>query len=224
MKITITSKGTYGEEGQPNPMRWMILTKEDDNSYKNETSWLRCKDFFNDFVYARHTKKYFNIYGFDTNKMNVGSPGEPVYMLLDVLTKQFLYNMDALNTWLKEDQKMPWIPYTPHEGKVLLQIPSIYFDNTYNISLLSLIIRLLNVEHEFKWFKEVITYKEFPEKDQQKWDQVVKKKTFFKLPEDLKKYIWYAGPTCNSIKEPEGYQVKSLVHNNGVLSWGHYFK
>ena len=46
MKLTYKDKGAYTEIGQPNPMRWAILSKNTDGTYKNESSWLKCKDFF----------------------------------------------------------------------------------------------------------------------------------------------------------------------------------
>lgn len=226
MKITITDKPGYAEEGQPNPMRWMLLSRNpDDGSFQNESSWLRCKDFFNDFVYARHTGKFFRIYGFDISKMNLGKPDEPVYMLLDVLTKQFWPNMGKLNKWLEEDQNLPVISCHPYEGKAFLTLKPVYFQNTFNVSLISLLIRLMNVDHEFKDFNEVLAYKKFFDKDQQKWDQVVAKKLFFSnLPEKLQKFVWYCGPKFNSDVELPEYQLASLVHNNGVLNWGEHFK
>jgi hypothetical protein len=214
MNITITNKGNYAEEGQPNPMRWMLLSKNEDGSFQNETSWLRCKDFFNDFVCARHTGKFFRIYGFDTSKMNLGNPEEPVYILLDVLTEQFVYNMGTLNTWLKDEQGMPTIPSSPQgEGKYLLTVDPVYFKNTYNVSLITLLIRLMN-----------ISYKKFFEKEKPKWDEVVKKGLFFsKFPEKLKKFVWYCGDKFNSeTKDLPEYQLANLVHNNGVLNWGQY--
>jgi hypothetical protein len=223
MKIAISNKGGYIEEGQPNPMRWMILSKNKDGSFQNESAWIKCKDFFNDYAYTYMTGKGFKIYGFEAPSMKVPKKGEPMYMLLDVLTQQWRHNMEVFNEWLYI-KEMPQLKWQDHnEAQVVLEIPSKYIENTYNISLLTLIIRLLNIEHEFSTFEEAIAYKEFPPRDQGKWSPVVAANRFFALPEKLTKYVWYCGSACNSENEEkyDGY-LPGVIHNNGVLSWSNY--
>lgn len=223
MNIKFTNKPTYAEEGQPNPIRWCILSGTPETGFINETSWLRCKDFFNDYVVAYNGGKRFQIYGFSTEKMNIPAKGQPVYIAVDALTKSFYNNLGCLNAWLKENNT-PVIKSIEGMSHYILEFDSFYFNNTYNISLISLIIRLLNVEEKFEDFGDVLTYKAFATKDQQKWDKAVEAGRFFNIPEQLNKYIWYCGAECNSEKPPADYSLPSVCHNNGMLSWTTYMK
>lgn len=222
MKLTITTKSAYAEEGQPNPLRWLILSGTPEKGFVNESAWLRCKDFFNDYAVAYNGGPRFGIYGFSTEAMTIPKKGEPVFMALNGTTKEFLHNLLALNDWL-----VPHPPIAFHNtpaADCIIKIPGEYFQNTYSISLLSLIIRLMNCEKKFKDFGEAISYKGFPDKDQQKWNQVVAKNVFFALPEKFQKYTWYVGEQHNSeSKDLPGYQLSSLVHNGGVLSYSKFF-
>jgi hypothetical protein len=129
-----------------------------------------------------------------------------------------------MNDWLHWHEGMPVIAMDGwKEGKVLITIPREYFRNTYNISLLSLIIRLMNVAQVFESFEDVIKEKDFYPKDQNLWDQVVAKGVFFNLPEHLKKFVWYYDANNNSETKKEGYNIPSLVHNCGVLAWSKGF-
>jgi hypothetical protein len=223
MKINFVSRPSYAEEGQPNPLRWCILSGTPETGFVNETSWLRCKDFFNDYVVAYNGGKRFGIYGFSTEKMVLAPQGTPVYIAVDATTKAFSFNMATFNTWL-QDNELPPVPYTPYEGKWVLEFDPFYFSNTYNVSLVSLIIRLCNVEEEFETFEDLIHHKGFAPKDQQKWDKVVEAGRFFNLPEEMKKYVWYASKDANSENYKDGYSLASLVHHGGVLSWTNAMK
>jgi len=226
MKITITNKGSYSEEGQPNPMRWMILSQVAPGTFTNESAWLKCKDFFNDLAYTMQTGKSFSIYSFDAGKMKASFETDGyVKMLLDVLTPTFLDNLTMLNDWLDGAPKMPRIQWERQEdGKVLISLAPEYFKNTYNISLISLIIRLCNYDNMvFNTFKDLEDCKKFPYGDQWKWNTVVKKKIYFNLPEALQKYVWYEDATHNSETIKEGYSIPQLVHNCGVCSWSKNF-
>ena len=224
MKITFVNKPTYAEEGQPNPLRWCILSGTPKTGFTNESSWLRCKDFFNDYAVAYNGGKRFQIYGFSTEKMVLAPQGTPVYMALDALTKEFESNLGYLNLWL-EEQGCPTIGWLTTDKYPVIELAPFYFANTYNISLISLIIRLLNVDTHFYSFDEVVKYKDFPTKDQQKWDQVVAANRYFQLPAAMQKYVWYASKDKNSELTPDNdYSLPSLVHNGGVLSWTNAMK
>jgi hypothetical protein len=224
MKITYTHKNTYAEEGQPNPIRWLILSGTPETGFKNESEWLKCKDFFNDYAVAYQGGKRFNIYGFDTSNMHIPKTGEPVYIAVKETTEYFDVNMGVVNQWLS-DRGLPRI--SCHKGTndadYVLEFPEYFFRNTYNISLISLIIRLCNIEYFFKDFEEMKVYQTFPQKDQQKWNQVVAKDVFFNIPKKLQEYIWYCGKQHNSKNPPADYALSSLVHNCGVLTWQSYF-
>jgi hypothetical protein len=219
MKIIIKPTGGYAEETQPNPMRWLMLYRQPDGSFHSHGAWIKCKDFFNDYAYTKQTGNAFQIYGFKPNEMKVAPKDQPEYMLLDNITKSWPYNMKVMNDWLL-DQGMPVVPFTEHEGQWLIQLDPVYWHNTYFISLISLIIRLMNTDKEFKTFAEAISWKNFPQRDQGKWDPVVKAGFFFKIPKKYWKYMWFCGPERNSDNTPHThYGISNLVHNCGVLEW-----
>jgi hypothetical protein len=215
VQIKFTTKPTYAEEGQPNPLRWCILSGTPETGFTNESSWLRCKDFFNDYAVAYNGGKRFQIYGFSTEKMNVAPKGSSVYIAVSSFTNDFIKNVrQCTDVVVHEGGEFP-----------ILEFSEYYFSNTYNISLISLIIRLCNVDVSFDSFDALTKYKKFATKDQQKWDVVVAAKRFFNLPEQMKKYVWYASKDKNSELTPDNdYSLPSLVHNGGVLSWTNAMK
>lgn len=223
MQIKMTNKGPYAEEGQPNPMRWMILSRTASGTYQNESAWLKCKDFFNDLAYTMQTGKSFEIYCFDAGKMRASfeTTDGRINMLLDVLTPTFLHNLEMVNGWLQEEQELPRVEWEKQDdGKVFITFDPVYFHNTYNISLISLIIRLCNYDNMvFNTFKDLEACKKFPHGDQWKWNTVIKKGIYFNLPEALQKYVWYEDATHNSETIKDGYSIPQLVHNNGVVAW-----
>lgn len=219
MKLTYTPKGTYSEIGQPNPIRWAILSGTPETGFVNESSWLKCKDFFNDYVVAYNGGKRFSIYAFSTENMTIPAKGEPVYMAVKDTAYNFLSNLEVLNTGIPHPIGVHTI-----DGVVVLEIPAFYFESTYNISLISLMIRLCSIVYPFVDYQEFVNYKDHATQDQNLWDNVVKHGKFFNLPEQLKQYVWYEGTQYNDkVFKGEGYQLASLVHNSGVISWSKYF-
>lgn len=220
MNITITEKGFYTEISQPNPLRWMIVTPTEDGGFKNETGWLKCRDFFNDYVYARQTGKTFSIYGLDTSKINVAPKDQPMYLLLDVCTQAFQHNLEVLNIWLLS-QDLPQIEFEYYKDKKwLIALDPFYLENTHHISLITLFIRLMNQEFEFQDFDSILNFTDFPHSEQEKLKIVVKKGFFFNLPERVKDCVWYVNGEYNSKKIPYmEYGLATTVHNNGVLGW-----
>jgi hypothetical protein len=219
-KFTYTPKGLYSEIGQPNPIRWCLLSGTPETGFVNESSWLKCKDFFNDYVVAYNGGQRFGIYGFSTEKMVIPAKGEPVYMAVKDLTQAFLPNLNVLNGGLPNPVEV----LKTDDGTVVLKLPSFYLESTYNISLISLMIRLCNIAHTFSNYEEYVNYKQHASQDQNLWNTVVSKGVFFNLPEELQGYVWYAGEEYNDKKfKGAVYQMSSLVHNGGVIAWSKYF-
>lgn len=217
MKFTYNSKGAYSEIGQPNSIRWAILSGTPEDGFVNESSWLKCKDFFNDYVVAYNGGKRFSIYCFSTEKMTIPAKGVPVYMAVKDVCPSFEHNIKILN--LPQSIEM-----YECEHVFILKLDELYFRSTYNISLLSLMIRLCNIEHKFKDYTEFVEYKEHPKQDQDLWDNVVKHNYFFDIPEPLQQYIWYEGPKYNDkVFQGDGYQLSSLVHNCGIIAYSKFF-
>ena len=218
-KINFKQLTSYAEETQPNSLQWAILSQEKDGSYTQVSAWIICKDFFNDLAYTIQTGKDFSIYGFNAGKMNPPAKDQPVYMVLRNFTPTFVQNVDKVNDFLAK-QGLSIVKLSHADDKhLLLEWNPWFFSNTYYISLMSLIIRLCNYGHTFNSFTDIVTTKDFPYKDQQKWNAVVKKNVFFALPEKLKGFVWYYNESSNSNCAIDNYRIPGLVHNCGVLSW-----
>jgi len=218
-EIKPQNKSSYIEEGQENPIRWLILSKVDDTTLQQESAWIKCKDFFNDLAYTIQTGKKFIIYGFNAGNMNPPKPGEPVYMLLKGLSKGFKNNLKVVNLWLKESNIPEVVTHEYKDGQLIVVFDPFYFTNVYNISLISLLLRVVNCDTVYKTFKEIEKSPHLIHGDKSKWGTVVKKGVYFNIPDKMKKYIWYCSDTVNSETPGKEYSVSSLVHNNGVVSW-----
>lgn len=218
-KLLYTSKGSYSESSQPNNIRWCILSGTIEDGFVNESSWLKCKDFFNDYVVAYNGGKRFSIYSFNTQKMLIPAKGENVYVAVKDVCPSFTPNLELLNEWLD----CPIEIYNNEQGYIL-ELSEYYFRSTYNISLITLMIRLCNTEHKFSSVEEFAEYKQFPKQDQDLWDNVMKHLYFFNLPEQLQQYIWYEGAQYNDkVYQGGEYNLASFVHNNGVIAYSKFF-
>lgn len=207
----------YAEEGQTNPLRWTILSRNEDGSFTQESNVIKCKDFFNDYVYTYKTGKTFSIYSFAPGEMKIPKQGEPVFMEITGLTGAFVNNLDIFNEYLDKNN-IPVVQSWKSDNGLVIKFDPFYLENTYNISLVSLILRIINCNTAFKTWEEILKYVPAGG-DAWKWGDVVKKNTFFKVPEKLSKFVWYVNKDLNNEKVPDGYQIPQLVHNNGVISW-----
>lgn len=220
VKFTYTNKSHYAEESQANPIRWAILSQDKKGDFVNESAWLMCKDFFNDYVVAYNGGPKFSIYGFSTVNMYIPKLGEPVFIAVKGLQTHFHANLGVLNNYLFS-KGMPYVTFqvVPNDENVtILLIDPKYLLCTYNISLLSLIIRCMNDGIAFKDWNSFLSCTKFNHRDQPKIEAIIKKGVFFDLPEAIAKFTWYAGPKYNSGVEVPVYQMSGLVHNSGAVS------
>lgn len=217
-KYTPIANTGYIEEGQPNPIRFCLVEKTEDG-FVNIANWMRCKDFLNDFCVAYNEGPRFAIYGFSTKELKIPKKGESVFLAVTSQTDGFQGNLKAFNEWL-DKSGLPQITSHICASVTVLEFPTVYFSNTHNTSLATLIIRLMNVHEEFSSFEDAIKFKGFEPKDQYKWDEVVKHGAYFDIPDELSQYVWYVNSTCNDKTiDPMNYSYSSYVHNNGCLSW-----
>lgn len=219
----------YTEAGQNNPIRWILVEpdKEKPNIFYNVSQLFRCKDYFNDFVYKRRTKKSFTAYGFPTNKIT-SSEKDYGYVVITGVEPAFLSNLKLLNNWLLKDQCHSTIKVTDiditnnlaiDKKGLLLAIPPFYLRNTYNISLLSFLIRYINQKIKYNTWQQLIN-SQVTGNDSVIMPRIKIKNKWFKFHPLLKKYIFYIDKGVNSdMKEPVIY--KDSIHNNGCLSWEH---
>jgi len=218
-KLLNVCNETYAEEHQVNPIQWKIVHPEGKNTYKDVSGWIVCKDFFNDYAFTLNTGKSFTIYGYNAGNMQPTDKNQDFFCALRGLVPNFYGNIDMFNGYL-ESQNLPQLTLEKGKtGEALLTIPRYYLNNTHHISLVSLIVRLCNIQKDFKTWESLCSFTDFEGGDSWKWERVVKKGAFFKVPEKLKEFVYYVGPDYNNKTVMDGYQLASLVHNNGVLSW-----
>jgi hypothetical protein len=219
IKIKFQSKPNYAEESQPNPLQWAIVSAESDGSFLQQSAWIICKDFFNDLAYSIQLGKHFRIYGFNAGEMKPPAKNDYVYMIVRKFTDTWMDNVDKVNDYLKS-RGYPGVNLSNVDKEnILLEWHPWFFENTYRISLMSLVIRLCNYGIKFNSWEDIVNCKTFPQRDQEKWNPVVKKGIFFDLPEYMNKFVWYYNDTTNSECAIEDYRIPGLVHNCGVLSW-----
>lgn len=219
---------TYGEIAQSNPLRWIILYKEDDGSFTPQTGQIKCKDFFNDLV-----GKYYNtsgqIYGFDTSTIKVNDDG--VYFLLkNVKSEWFEKNLISL-VYPELEKAFKDCPLEVHkqdEDSYIVRFDRVLFNSTYYISLLSFLLRVSSMEYEHTSIEDVFKNPKNPCRTKEagitdptgnivKWG--------FNLPEAAKKYWFYSAPALNSETHKDIAKTYiSLLHNNGIMTWANNWK
>jgi hypothetical protein len=214
MKLIQKQHSGFSEISQPNPIRWAIISKVEDGVFQTECAWLKCKDFFNDYVFTRNTGKSFTIYSFSASWPI--DKQQPLYLAIKNLEPHWADNFCVINEYL-DKEGFPYIGLQDLDDMYLLSVPDFYLKNTYYISLLSLIVRLCNYEVEFKNWQELVDYKDFPEQEQELWDTVVKKGWFFNLPNEGEDFLWYYDEKNNSKKIPGVNSI--LIHDCGVVAW-----
>jgi hypothetical protein len=223
-KIVQNDKSTYCEVPQTNPLRWKTLFREADGSFVDQSGWIKCKDFYNDTVAYFKEGSVFSIYSY---KNAIKKNEEGVYFLLKFIAdkESFLHNIEALNPQLSFDLGTCLECWDQGDDEVVILIPNELWESTYQISLVTMMIRLCNygVVYE-KWddfFAEKApintvehAFTEDAKKNAQKWG--------FKVPEPFGEYWYYCGPEYNSKVKPK--QTGGYIHNNGVSNWSEFMK
>lgn len=199
----------YAENSQVNPIRFCIL-KEKDGVFVNLTNWFKCRDFFNDVVYTKQTGNPITIYGFNSE---LGlSKDEDMFLALGNLTiPTFKDNWALVNSYL-EKQKLPIVPLFDNN---VVKIPSFYTKNTFNISLLTALMRFSNYKPLNK-LEDILTV---TENYLESCILNAIKFPLFKLPKDKQEYIFYVNQSTNDKQKVSRTYLPSYVHNNGIISW-----
>lgn len=216
--INYTKKSrVYTEIIQKNPINWCILHPDGD-SFVNLADWMKCRDFFNDVAYVVNGGKPFTIYNFNTTPL-VGkvTPDNPFYLAVNNCFPTFPKNVEVLNKFLKK-HKVPeiFIDETKVSGEYVICLDPYYLKSSYNISLITLLIRTVNVN------KVITSINDLVEKDLGYGDfsklQIIKNKNvWFNVPKNLNlEYSYWAGTVYNN--KNNCYDVH-IIHNNGVLNW-----
>jgi hypothetical protein len=222
MKIIGLDKwtGSYSEIGQTNPLRWQNLRPLADGAYEVVSHKWKCKDFMNEVVTSFHTGRDFSIYGFSVEHKKFFSPDQlTLPILLHNILPGWMSNMEVVNEYLL-DQGYPAVDILEVDGKVVVELPTIYLANTLFMSQVTLFIRLANTETVYQTLQEMCNDK-LNKQDQPNLDACLKK-PLKDFPEKLYDYLWYYNDERN-LKRDVGTDVTiqtSLMHNCGVVNWG----
>lgn len=209
---------TLNEAHQSNQIRWRILKRESDSVAKAQTTFFKCKDYFNDVV-AAYRGCFFSAYGFDNKSLDLTDD----QLLVQV---KYLYNKDnyistisdVINKKLEEDG-LPHLFYEDVEGEedsLILFFDRKLFDNTYTISFLTYLLRIANAEKRYAIY-ESLTTNENSKKDRpfhHHYDKIINGS--FQSP--LKQpFWWWSSAEYNNEKTPQ--LTGTTIHNNGCYSW-----
>lgn len=212
MKIHGTPKaeGTYAEIPQNNKLRWVILKKREDGDFEVASAIFKCKDFFNDVVASYHGKD-FSIYSFDAAIMPKYDEGVYVQLLNVHNLPAFQKNVRSINSMPGACGNLDVIQL--EDGNVVMLLPRVYFDTTWQISLLTYLIRVSNVDVIIDdWFKHPTLSTDNPFKAH--FAAIMK--AGFNVPvKNLKAYYYFG--TKQGAKDAEAYH--SSFHNNGCWNW-----
>jgi hypothetical protein len=222
-KLTLTQNTTYAEVGQKNPLRWKTLLRAGD-SFKDQSGWIKCKDFYNDTVAFFKEGSVFSIWSYQ-NKIEKNDEG--VYFLLKYISDQkaFAENIAVFNKRLKKDLGCTVDIIDADKDEAIILIPNELWESTYRISMVTMVIRLGNYGYIHKnwedfWNTDSPSYRHENAFTEDAKDNA--RKYGFKEPEGFEGYWWYCGPQHNSkvIKKQTG----GTIHNNGVSNWSMFIK
>lgn len=77
MKVILDNVGhvRYSEASQSNPLRFYLLERVSDETFKNTTNEFKCRDYFNDFVTYKHFGTKATVYGMPWESVKFDSKG-----------------------------------------------------------------------------------------------------------------------------------------------------
>lgn len=220
MKIINQDKwnGTYCEISQSNPIRWQNLKPISDGVYEPVSHWWKCKDFMNEVVTARSLGNTYAIYGFKCDPKEFFAPEQttlPLY--IKHITAQWEENMQVVNEYVLS-QGFPAVPYVKYEEGYVVDIPSEYLHNTLFISIITLFIRMANINAVHKTM-EGLAFDSSNSQDTTNYQQAMHKQ-LGKFPADWGQYVWKSpgGQAVEHGKKEQSFYT-SIMHDCGVCRW-----
>jgi hypothetical protein len=215
---------SLNEIPQHNPLRWTILYKRDYGSFDTQSIEIKCRDFFNDLVAAKQAQHYFSIYGFKNE--NVEWNKEGLYFKLSYLydaAKVCQKIETSLNPKIEEQLGKEAVlkPIIIDTKSILLLIPNEFWESTYRISALTMLIRAINYAFESSSWDDLFKDTAALMSMEHSWMLDNKKhihKHGFLLPKGTENMWFFYGKECNSTLEKD-YWKSSSVHNCGVSNW-----
>ena len=146
-------------------------------------------------------------------------PDKSMYVVVMGYAKMFPSNLETLNMFLTK-HKVPTIELGTLEGlnQYVLTLDPYYLKSTYNISLITLLIRFTNTEQPLK---DILHLNEntIPYADQSKWNRIKKKDMWFNLKKDLNSEYFYWTGIGGNYNSKQGSFAPEIVHNNGIMNW-----
>jgi len=146
-KVKSIPSQSFAEVGQKAPLRWAVCYA-DGKTLIGQHGWWKCKDFLNDSVVYLDTGKEFGVYGYN-NKLKINDEGG--YVALKHVPKFFASNVAVLNAWLKK-RGFAELSLHEHDGNLgveaVILIPTIYWKNTFLISIITSLIRACVFQEE----------------------------------------------------------------------------
>lgn len=211
----LSSPPTYGEVSQVNPLRWEMLYKEEDGSFSVQTAKIRCKDFFNDVVPRFHGKEGCSIYGFSSTAEKLKLNEEGLYVRLTSIQAPKVLEKNLTKLVPPEFYEYETI----NDTTALLLMKKELFDNTYFVSLFTLLVRLSCYKEEFNSLAEVFESKSYQADGCVGGDRGKKLvlEWEWNVPKEYSKYFFYASKDYNSTKK----YIASYLHNCGIGGWGY---
>jgi hypothetical protein len=213
-----TGSSPYTESPQANPLRWMIMYREKD-VLTSQAAVMRCKDYFNDLVALRQGH-VFSIYGFKNDTVKFNKWG--LYILLTGINKPdlFIDNVNkSINVRMKEDLSTSVRCWKQPDGSVVIRIPNKVWENTYAVSLVTMMLRVCNNNIELNSWDELYGDQSPLNTMERSFTAQAKKltkKIGFKAPIDT----WYYYNTQYNGVNGWTTSVGGLtVHNNGCSAW-----
>ena len=218
--MKVVGEVAYGlyESPQKNPIRWRILKKTGDNIATAQTTFFKCKDYFNDVV-AAYRGKFFSVYGFNNKTLDLTD--DQLFVQVAFLHDKANYcaTIDAvINPKLKAEGFLELV-YDDVDGEansLILVFDKKLFDNTYTISFLTYLLRIANAPQSFDSY-EKLTTSENAKTDRpfaSHYDKIISSSFCSPLKQP---FWWWAGGEYNSEKPNE--VCGSTIHNNGCYSW-----
>ncbi len=134
------------EASQVNPIRWWLAKETGINEYTAVSYKWKCKDFMNEVVACYHTKESFLIHGFHTkpSMLNFDMDYLPLVVKISVSEEMWTHNINSLNEWLMSQDLEPVETEECDTGHWLVKLPLVALQNTYFMSVYTLLIRCCN--------------------------------------------------------------------------------
>ena len=159
MKLTNPHANTkFGEEYQELDVRFAFVTETLPKEVKTLHNFVKCRDFLSDAIYWKHKKIHdIEVYGFKLDSLDLQQISPFIAIKADPK------KIDRLELNCVIPGNFYWVD-RPEKNIALISLPEYSIINPINISLSSLIIKLLTVLDIRKPFKEQINL--LPKKEQ----------------------------------------------------------